>query len=834
MDGLTTTIARARLAELGRNELPAPDHRTALRLIGSVLREPMMLLLLLATGLYTAFGDLTEAAALGGSVVAIAVITVVQERRTERALDALRDLARPSAHVLRDGEWRTLDAGEIVPGDLVHVGEGERVPADALLRSGTPLTVDESLLTGESVPVVRTPDETTALARPGQEGNSLFSGTLVASGNAVAEVVRTGAETEVGRIGVALGTIELARAPLHREVIRVVRRVAVIAVSVCAVLAAIHLIAGHGWLAAGLAGITLAMALVPEELPLVLTVFLTLGARRIAKHRVLARRAAAIETLGAMTVLCVDKTGTLTKNRMTIRRIWTERPYDVSGEPLPEDVHEAIEYGLLACPQQTTDAMDHAFATLAGERLANTEHVHPRWRWLREYPLSPGLLAVTHVWQGDDDRVVVATKGAPEAIIDLCHLDAQDAATWRRRSEQMAAEGLRVLGVAHALHARDAIPDHPHDYAFELVGLVGLVDPLREGIAETIATCRAAGVRIIMITGDHPTTARAIARQAGLETDEVLAGSELELLDDTTLRDRLAHVEVIARAAPAHKLRIIQALRAAGEVVGMTGDGVNDAPALRAADVGVAMGRGTDVAREAAGLVLLDDALHAIVPAIRIGRTIYENLRKVAGYLFAVHIPIALLALLPPLLGWPLLLTPFHLALLELVIDPTCSIVFEQEPPTPDTMQRRPRGRGEHLFETKQVAFSIVLGLAAFAGPFTVVAFAHHAGLADGVMRALGFTSLVAADLALVIASRGRHGRERNPATPWMVLAVAVVVGLGVAIPGLRTLLTFELPAMWQLAAAASTGVLPVLALALLDPLGRTRALAGRLQSGES
>jgi Ca2+-transporting ATPase len=817
--GLTTTLARARLVEVGRNELPSTDRHTVLRLLGSVVREPMMLLLLLATALYMAFGDLMEAAALGGSVVAIAVITMVQERRTERALDALRDLARPTARVLRDGEWQHLDAGEIVPGDFVHVGEGERVPADALLRGGSPVTVDESLLTGESVPVIRTPDGATELARPGQEGSSVFSGTLVVSGNAVGEVVRTGARTEVGRIGVALGAIELARAPLQREVIRVVRRVAAIAVALCVALATIHLLAGHGWLAAGLAGITLAMSLLPEELPLVLTVFLTLGARRIAKHRVLARRAAAIETLGAVTVLCADKTGTLTKNRMAIRRIWTRRSYDVE-DTLAEDVHAAVEYGLLACPQQTTDAMDRAFAMLAREKLANTEHLHPRWRWLREYPLSPGLLAVTHVWQGDDDRVVVATKGAPEAILDLCHLDAEDAAIWRRRAEQMAGEGLRVLGVAHAQHARDAIPENPHDYAFELVGLVGLVDPLREGIAETVATCRAAGVRIIMITGDHPATARAIARQAGLDADDVLAGAELELLDDTSLRDRIAHVEVIARAAPAHKLRIIQALRASGEVVAMTGDGVNDAPALRAADVGIAMGNGTDVAREAAGIVLLDDALHAIVPAVRIGRTIYENLRKVAGYLFAVHIPIALLALIPPLLGWPLLLAPFHLALLELVIDPTCSIVFEQEPPAPDTMRRAPRGRGEHLFALNQVAFSIVLGIAAFTGPFAVIAFAHHAALAEGAMRALGFTSLVAADLALVIASRGRpvHGHQRNPATLWMIPAVACIVVLGLAIPGLRTLLAFQLPSSWQLVAAAGAGVLPVLVVGLVSP----------------
>jgi Ca2+-transporting ATPase len=365
----------------------------------------MLLLLLVATGIYAAFGDLAEAGALGVSVLAIIGITLLQERRTERALEALRELASPHARVLRDGVWRDLDTRDLVPGDLIHVAEGDRIPADALLRAGAPLAIDESLLTGESVPVLRVPDRNAGtLGRPGEDGASIFAGTLVGSGNAIAEVIHTGPRTEVGRIGAALGQIELARAPLHREVTRVVRRVAAIALGLSALLVLLHVAAGAGWLAAALAGITLAMSLLPEELPLVLTVFLALGARRISRHGVLARRAAAIETLGAVTVLCVDKTGTLTQNRMSIRRIVAGVSHDVDPEAgeLPEAVHEVVEYGLLACPQQPADPMDRAFAALAARTLARTEHVHPRWVWVREYPLSPGLLAVTHVWRVDD------------------------------------------------------------------------------------------------------------------------------------------------------------------------------------------------------------------------------------------------------------------------------------------------------------------------------------------------------------------------------------------------------------------------------------------------
>ncbi|MGE0395309.1 MAG: cation-translocating P-type ATPase [Kofleriaceae bacterium] len=818
--GLTSEVASELLAEVGPNELPSHDRRSLARVIGGIAREPMLLLLAVATGLYIAFGDLAEAIALGLSVVIIVAITVFQERRTERALDALRELASPRAKVLRDGEWRDIDARELVPGDRFLIGEGMRVPADGVLREGTPLAIDESLLTGESVPVVHDPDpHATRIGRAGEGGSSVFGGTLVTSGTGIVEVMHTGPKTEVGRIGAALGQIELARAPLHREVTRIVRRVAIGAIALCIALVGIYVAMDHGWLAALLAGVTLAMALLPEELPLVLTVFLTLGARRMGRQRVLARRAAAIETLGAVTVLCVDKTGTLTQNKMAIRRIATSITHDVDAvsAELPDEVHEAVEFGLLAAPNGSSDPMDRAFATLAAKALARTEHLHPQWQWVREYPLSPGLLAVTHVWK-DDRRTIVATKGAPEAIIELCHLDAADAALWRSRAEAMARDGLRVLGVARAGHTGE-LPENPHDYAFEIVGMIGLADPLRDETPATIALCRTAGVRIIMITGDHPTTARAIATSAGLSPDRLLVGPELDALDDAALAQAISNVEVIARAAPAHKLRIIQALRTRGEVVGMTGDGVNDAPALKAADVGIAMGRGTDVAREAAGLVILDDALDAIAAAIRMGRTIYDNLRKVAAYLLAVHVPIAGLALLPPLFGWPPLLFPVHILFLELVIDPTCSIVFEMDPPAANVMSRPPRGRREHLFEVRRLVWAMVLGLAALAGPLGVLAWSTHAGDAAEVTRMLGFAALIAADVALVMAARGRSSRG-NPATTWMLVILAALWLVTIAVPPVRALFGFGLATLPVVGAALVAGALPVMLVAVASRRG--------------
>ncbi|MGE3542721.1 MAG: cation-translocating P-type ATPase [Kofleriaceae bacterium] len=818
--GLSTATARARLLELGPNQLPTGAKQTWFQLIGSIVRQPMLLLLLAATAIYLGLGDASEALALAASVVAIITITATQEWRTEKALDALRDLASPQARVLRDGSWTTIDAREVVVDDVVQLAEGDRVPADLILRSGSPLTVDESLLTGESVPVVHYPNATAAtISAPGEQGASVFAGTLVSAGNAIGVAVRTGATTEVGRIGAALGTIELSRPPLQREVMTAVKRVALVAAMLSVGLGLLYLASNRGWVDAALAAITLAMSLLPEELPVVLTIFLALGAWRIARHRVLARRAAAIETLGAVTVLCVDKTGTLTENRMQVRQLvgpLVNVAVTADTMELPETAHEIVEFGLLACPLHPTDPMDRAFAAHAHGSLESTEHIHPTWRWVREYPLRPGLLAVTHVWRGDrPTRVVVATKGAPEAIIDLCHLDPDIAERWRRDAESMARDGLRVLGVARALSSYDLPASDPHEFAFEIVGLVGFADPLRADTPQTIDACRRAGVRVVMITGDHPTTARAIARVAGLADDPILTGVDLDRCSDDQLREALGRIEVVARAAPAQKLRIIQALRARGEVVGMTGDGVNDAPALRAADIGIAMGRGTDVAREAAGLILLDEALDHIVSTIRTGRTIYDNLRKASSYLLAVHVPIAGLALLPPLLGWPTLLFPIHVVFLELIIDPTCSIVFELEPSSTDTMDRPPRRREDRLFDMTKVAFAITLGMATLLGPLAVIAYVNGGGAPSQLVRSLGFVSLIAANLALVFASRGRVPfRDRssgNPGAAWMVALVTGFTVAALVIPALRELFRFAAMRPMSIGTAIVCGVTPPL-----------------------
>ena len=840
--GLDPAEAAARLAAEGPNALPQQERRSALRIIADVVRQPMFLLLLASVALYVIFGDLREALTLAGFVVVVMVITIFQEGRTERALEALRDLSSPRALVVRGGEAFVIPGREVVRGDIVRVSEGDRVPADGLLLEGA-LSVDESLLTGESVPVAKTPAQS--------EHQTIFSGTLVVSGSGVAEIAATGARSELGRIGESLHEVKARPTPLQKEIDALVRGVAVVGVGLAAALVVVRGVIEHEWLRGLLSGITLAMALLPEEFPVVLTVFLALGAWRIAKHHVLTRRVAAVETLGSITVLCTDKTGTLTYNRMAVRRLHTaDTDLEVRNdedEALPEAVHALVEFGILACARDPFDPMEKALLALGDRALRDTEHLHPQWEMVRSYPLSAELLAVTHAWRAADKAdLVVATKGAPEAILDLCHLAPESAerTVWRERVEGLARSGLRVIAVAKGSeHPHDgkhtAIttnpPGDPHEVLFEMVGLVGLEDPVRIDAASAVALCRQAGIRVVMITGDHPDTARTIARQAGLAASgDVLTGPEIEALDDAALGKSLRTANVIARAVPAHKLRIVRALEANGHVVGMTGDGVNDAPALKAAHIGIAMGaRGTDVAREASSLVLVEDDFGSIVAAVRVGRRIYDNIRKAVRYIVAVHVPIAGLSLIPALLGWGALLAPTHVVFLELVIDPACSIVFEMEDEEPDLMTRPPRPVTSRVLRLRDAVWSLVQGLAVLLPALLLVWMARREGLDLGHQRTVAFVALVVGNLAAILANRTARGSfvralgRRNPALAWLLFGVTVALGGMLFIPPARSLFEFASLDSTELLQAVAWGALPVLALDLLRSAFPRRGKSG-------
>ena len=835
--GLSTAVARARLKTEGPNELPRPTRRTPVRIILEVIREPMFGLLLAAGAIYFALGDPEEAAILVAFATFSVSIAVVQESRTERVLEALRDLTSPRALVIRDGQQQRIPGREVVRGDVIVVAEGDRVPADSMLISGHGVQTDESLLTGESVPVrkVAAPGAVGATVRPGGDDLPyLFSGTMVVAGQGAAEVRATGARSEIGRIGLALGTIEVEPARLTLQTRRLVNGFAAVGLALSILAAVLFGLLRGGWLDGLLAGIALAMSMLPEEFPLVLTVFMAMGAWRISQARVLTRRSAAIETLGAATVLCTDKTGTLTQNRMSIARLNAGgrnlAVADLHDGLLPPAFAALVEYGILASKAEPFDPMEKAFHALAG-RLAGRAHPIERMELVREYGLSPDLLAMSNAWRlPERDRVLVATKGAPEAVARLCRLADADVDQIRAAADAMARDGMRVLGVARADAAGAGLAETQAGFDFTFVGLVGLADPLRGSVPAAVEECRTAGIRVVMITGDYPTTAQAIAREAGLATGEVISGEDLARMSDDELAVRVRTATVFARIMPEQKLRIVTALKANGEVVAMTGDGVNDAPSLKAAHIGVAMGgRGTDVAREASSIVLLDDDFASIVKTVRLGRRIYDNLRKAMGYIFAVHVPIAGMALLPLIFGWPLVFGPIHIAFLEMVIDPVCSVVFEAEGEERDVMRRRPRDPRGSLFSPALVGWSLVQGSFAFALVAAAYIFALRRGMPDNEVRALAFVTLVLTNIGLILVNRSFSASlitafRRTNRVLWLVMATtAALLALALAWPPARDLFRFGPLHGDDLAVCAAAGVALLVLLEILKPFWRSR-----------
>jgi Ca2+-transporting ATPase len=827
LQGLSDQEVIENLALDGYNELPSAKKRSFLKIIFEVMKEPMFLLLIACGLLYLFLGDLEEALMLLGFVFVVMGITLYQEQKTERALDALRDLSSPRALVIRNGLQQRIPGREVVRDDIFLLSEGDRVAADAVLLSGTNLNVDESLLTGESVPVRKINwDGLREVGRPGGDDLPfIYSGTMVVKGQGIARVLSTGLRTEIGKIGKALQTLEQEDTNLQRQTARIVKVFATVGLGLCAIVVIVFGLTRGDWLEGVLAGITLAMATLPEEFPVVLTIFMALGAWRISKQHVLTRRMPAVEMLGAATALCVDKTGTLTMNHMTVTKISSgDQLFDIDGKQssLPEEFHEVVEYSLLASPADPFDPMEKAMKELGGRTLLNTGHIHQDWTMVHEYPLSEKLLAMSRVWQSPDGQdYIIASKGAPEAIADLCHFDATKNETLLAQINRMADQGLRVIGVARATFRHAALPKGQHDFEFKFLGLLGLADPVRPGVREALQECYTAGIRVIMITGDYPGTARSIASQIGLKPDnQIITGPELDAMTDDTLKERIKTTCIFARAVPEQKLRLVMALKANNEVVAMTGDGVNDAPALKAAHIGIAMGgRGTDVARESAALVLLDDNFASIVQAVRMGRRIYDNLKKAMAFIFSIHIPIAGMSLIPVLLKWPLALLPVQIVLLELIIDPSCSIVFEMESEEANIMNRKPRRLEEPLFGAEMIRTGLIQGLGVLAVVCGVYAFMLMRGYGEEQARMVAFLNMVIADLALVFANRSwtrsffQLLRVPNPALWWVLGGALGLLTLAQVVPFLRESMKFAILPSWEYTLLLVTGTI-ILAIA--------------------
>lgn len=831
--GLSSAEARVRLEQEGYNELPSTRQRSTFAIAVEVAREPMFLLLIVSVAIYLGLGDLREALVLSLSLFVIFGITIFQERKTERALEALRDLSSPRALVIRDGEQQRIAGREVARGDILILTEGDRVPADAVLLACNDLMVDESLLTGESVPVRKVVlNHTQKITRPG--GDDLpfvYSGTMLVQGRGVARVLATGVNTEIGKIGKALQALEPDETFLQKRSAIMIRTFAAVGLSLCVVVIVLYGATRGNWMGGFLAGIALAMSLLPEEIPVVLTVFLAIGAWRMSQRRVLTRRMPAIEALGSATVLCVDKTGTLTLNRMSVSRLYAGGEfYDVEGihdRLLPQRFHELILFSILASEPDPYDPMEKAFKELGDHYLTSLENGKD-WRLVHEYSLSPELLALSHVWKTpDSDEYIIATKGAPEAVWDLCHFDSHQREQLSQQVDTMARDGLRVLAVAKARFGKAAWPTSQHEFDFDFLGLIALADPVRPSVPAALKECYGAGIKVVMITGDYPSTAQAIARKAGLNAGTgIVTGLDIQELRAAELRRLIPKTNIFARVLPEQKLNLVEAFKANGDIVAMTGDGVNDAPALKAAHIGIAMGgRGTDVAREAASLVLLDDDFATIVEAIRSGRRIFDNIQKAMGFIFSIHVPIAGLAVLPLLLDWPLVLTPVHIVFLELIIDPACSIAFEAEPAEANVMERPPRNPNAPLFGMGQIVFSLFEGFVGLMAVLLVFGFSLYRGYGEAEVRTLTFATLVLGMLGLIFVNRSRSQnlwrvlRLPNRAVWWVAGGALTFLAAVIYIPQARAVFRFAELGWADLMVAISAPGMAVLCLEIAKVL---------------
>ncbi len=819
--GLDAATAARRLREEGPNDIGLSQQRSLRAIVVEVGTEPMFLLLIAAGLVYLLMGDAGEALVLLGFVLAIMGITILQERRTDNALEALRDLSSPRARVVRDGTPVRIAGSDVVREDVLVLAEGDRIAADGVLMEAHELAVDESMLTGESLPVTKA------------AGDPVYAGTLAVSGQGVAQVSAIGRHTEMGRIGASLAELDLETSPLRRQMDRLTRRFAALGLLLSLVLAATLWMVRNDPAQALLAGIALAMSLLPQEFPVIMIIFFAFAARRLGKLKVLTRRLGAIETLGQTSVLCVDKTGTLTHNQMQVAALRTalgEHAASMKADAgsLADDMHELVATAVLACEIVPHDPMEKAILDF-GAAAAEVQAAPGNRQLAREYELSPELLAMSHVWRSADGAPdIVAAKGAPEAVALLCRLPNAQRERVMADAETLAARGLRVLGVARASHPADTDwPAAQTDFHFNWVGLVALADPLRPEVPEAVSLCRAAGIRVVMITGDHASTASAIAHQAGITHGSVLTGAQLAAMSEVELRRAAAGVNVFARVKPWQKLALVEAMKAQGAVVAMTGDGVNDAPALKAAHIGIAMGqRGTDVAREAASLVLLKDDFTSIVEAIRMGRRTFRNMRQAMVYTLAVHIPIAGLALLPVLFGLPLLLAPLHIAFLELVIDPACSVVFEAEEEDSQLMRVPPRPVDEPLLQTRNALLAIACGLMTTAIAFAAYALLQWEGMAPAAAATSAFILLVCANALLILPLRSpdtgwrKLGSELPAISAWVMAATLGGLLLVTAVAPVARAFGFAVLPAWQwlacaLAALAALPAYQVLRLAL-------------------
>lgn len=748
----------------GYNRMSPVRKSTWAVLLLDILKEPMLILLVAITVIYVVTGSYGEAAFMFAAIVTVSGISFYQDNRSKKALEGLEKLNEPLSRVIRDSRMTEIPTFEIAVGDLCVTGEGEIINADGRIIYSNDFSVNEASLTGESLAVFKSSST---------EDNQVYSGTLTVSGLAVFEVEKTGRETRIGKIGEAIGSIREEKSPLQIQIERFVKSMAAIGIGVFLAVCAVNYYQTRDALESLLSGLTLAMSVLPEEIPVAFTTFMALGAWKLMHEGIIIKKSSIVETLGSTTVICTDKTGTITENSMQLLSAYdfkTDRTF-AADEFGSGDIATVIRYAMWSSEPVPFDPMEKTLHNVY--ELTQETDLRKDFRMFHEYPLDGKPPMMTHVFENGRRERIIAAKGAPEAIISVSSLSEPDRERLRSLVGTFGSRGYRVLGVARSGFKGDNFPERQQDLEFEFLGLVVFYDPPKKGIGEVFREIYQAGIKVKVITGDNAETTESIAAQAGIISRSApVSGSEVSSLSESGLRKAAEERTLFTRMYPEAKLAVINALKKNGEVVAMLGDGVNDGPALKAAHIGVAMGRkGTEIAKAAAALVITNDDLGKLVTGIAAGRRIYANVKKAVQYIISIHIPIILTVSLPLFLGWafPQIFTPVHIIFLELVMGPTCSIVYENEPMEKNTMQQRPRPVTETFLSWKELTISIIQGLAITLGVLLVYQLSWQNGAGEEKTRALVFATLIFANILLSFANRSfyysmfRSFRARNP-----------------------------------------------------------------------
>jgi Ca2+-transporting ATPase len=747
LGGLNSEEVEKLQKKYGMNELVIQEKPNMLKKFLGVFKEPMFLLLLIAATVYFLLGAPKDGAIMLVFVGFVASITFIQEWKTEKTMNALKDLTSPKVNTLRNGKNILIKSTELVPGDVVFLSEGERIPADCIVLEPSNFSVDESILTGESEYVMKVSTTQSEKSTDYWKKDILYAGTLCVFGKCTAIVKFTGINTEYGKIGKAISEAKDEPTPLQKKVSILVKNIAIAGVILCISVMVASYFYSFDILNSILSGISLAMAIIPEEFPVVLTVFLSMGAYRLAKNNTLMRKISAVETLGSATVLCVDKTGTITQNKMKVKSIYSDGGI-FNNEDLKNQ--ELSDLMVLSCEKDPYDPMEKAI--LEAANLSQLETVY-KYDLSKKIAFDSKTKRMANIYI-KDNKYYVAVKGSAETVLGLCNLDKQTMDEINIEIDKMASNGLRVLALADC--TSEEVYEDLECYELTFKGLVGLQDPPKDGVEEAIKLCKKAGIRVVMITGDYSKTAMAIGEEIGLKfTDKVIVGNEIDSLSENELCEVVKSCDVFSRVIPEQKMKIVKALKKNGEIVAMTGDGVNDAPALKSADIGIAMGqRGTEVAKEAADMILMDDNFTTIVKSVKDGRRVYDNIRKAMVYILIIHIPIAAMAMFAPLFNLPPLLLPMHIMLLELIIDPTCSIVFEGEPAEANIMENHPRPPQEPLL-TRSLTIKVVLqGIIMFLAAFMPFHYMIDLGISSEYARSFSLITFIVANVTLVLVNR--------------------------------------------------------------------------------